>query len=629
MATQPTNLPVPSESPRDLKFNAGKIDEFVTSRELKYIDRFGGEHYTIEGISQLSKEAMASFGYITMDSFEDGNTLTLPNQVLRLEATGEYYRWDGTFPKVVPASSTPASTGGIGAGAWLSVGDATVRNWVKSNIGLSDTMDELISNLNTVGAAIIHGTHEVPLGGIEIPSCSQLIATGQCITASSADLTQIVGTGYFSKSDNSTVKVINPNNSEDYVEADIIAYISDKSIGMIGENEIFGSSTVIQNIALRGTAPLESGIGIFILNGGYHMIKNVQVHRAKYGLYIKDAWLSTFERFHTWGCVRQTGGTSSNYNACWARGHTDITGAFRFENLNYSVMDSCCSDRPRRGAFYFKNCIAVTLNSCATEGPGYFNNLMDTEGGAITFDVNNRMNITDFQVSPLSTYTGPLITVADNNNIRIERLFTNNGVAYTGADIYVHGNNSVINIEDAQVRGASTMPVIHIKPGSNSKVIVSLSGGNKVIFTAGITKDAPNSEKMFDKGTFTPTLSINSNNIGISYLYQVGTYSKVGNCVTVNFGLGLTSKGTSTGAVSIDNLPFNAYQYASGSLSNLQGASGAPFTIGTNASTKSRSLIVRRMASTSITPASESNISDSFEISGSITYQTDSLFNDM
>lgn len=137
MATQPTNLPVPSESLRDLKSNAGKIDEFVTSRELKYIDRFGGEHYTIEGISKLSKEAISSFGYITMDSFEDGNTLTLPNQVLRLEATGEYYRWDGAFPKVVPAASTPESTGGIGIGKWLSVGDATLRGELSSKDGYS------------------------------------------------------------------------------------------------------------------------------------------------------------------------------------------------------------------------------------------------------------------------------------------------------------------------------------------------------------------------------------------------------------------------------------------------------------------------------------------------------------
>lgn len=138
MATQPTNLPVRSESPRDLKFNAGKIDEFVTSAELKYTDRFGGQHYTIEGLRWLAQQTIAAFGYVTIDSFEDGATLTLPNEVLRLEATGEYYRWDGAFPlggKVVPPGSTPVSTGGVGVGAWLSVGDATLRGQLASPEG--------------------------------------------------------------------------------------------------------------------------------------------------------------------------------------------------------------------------------------------------------------------------------------------------------------------------------------------------------------------------------------------------------------------------------------------------------------------------------------------------------------
>lgn len=135
MATQPTNLPVPSESPRDLKFNAGKIDEFVTSMGWTYTDRFGVQHYTIEGMRWLAQQAIAAFGYITLDSFEGGNTLTLPNQVLRLEATGEYYRWDGGFPKTVPAGSTPESTGGIGSGKWLSVGDAALRTSLASPAG--------------------------------------------------------------------------------------------------------------------------------------------------------------------------------------------------------------------------------------------------------------------------------------------------------------------------------------------------------------------------------------------------------------------------------------------------------------------------------------------------------------
>ncbi len=139
MATQPTQDAVPSESPHDLKFNAGKIDEFVTSMGWTYTDRFGVQHYTIEGMRWLAQQAIAAFGYITLDSFEDGNTLTLPNQVLRLEATGEYYRWDGAFPKDVPAGSTPDSTGGVGGGKWLSVGDATLRSDLAESDGLKLT----------------------------------------------------------------------------------------------------------------------------------------------------------------------------------------------------------------------------------------------------------------------------------------------------------------------------------------------------------------------------------------------------------------------------------------------------------------------------------------------------------
>lgn len=137
MATQPTNLPVPSESPRDLKFNAGKIDEFVTSLALKYVDRFGGEHYTIEGLRQLAQEAISAFGWVPMDSFQAGATLTVPNQVLRWklpDGDGDYYRWDGAFPKTVPAASTPESTGGIGAGAWLSIGDAALRSALTNTV---------------------------------------------------------------------------------------------------------------------------------------------------------------------------------------------------------------------------------------------------------------------------------------------------------------------------------------------------------------------------------------------------------------------------------------------------------------------------------------------------------------
>lgn len=133
MATTPTNKPIPSEDPRDLKFNAGKIDEVVNSDAHYYTDRFGVRRFTIAGFQDTAEEAIRNYGYITMDSFEDGATLTLPNQVLRYEETGEYYRWDGEFPKIVSSGSTPEASGGIGLGAWLSVGDASLRSDLKSS----------------------------------------------------------------------------------------------------------------------------------------------------------------------------------------------------------------------------------------------------------------------------------------------------------------------------------------------------------------------------------------------------------------------------------------------------------------------------------------------------------------
>lgn len=130
MATQPTNLPVPSETPRDLKFNAGKIDEFVTSLVNTYIDRFGKQHYTIEGLRWLAQQAIAQYGWIPLGTFQAGATLTLPNHILKDETDNEYYRWDGSFlpsGKVVPEGSTPDSSGGVGPGKWLSMGDAVLR----------------------------------------------------------------------------------------------------------------------------------------------------------------------------------------------------------------------------------------------------------------------------------------------------------------------------------------------------------------------------------------------------------------------------------------------------------------------------------------------------------------------
>lgn len=80
-------------------------------------------------------KAAGLVGYITRRSFEKGFNVTTWNEVLLWEEDGEYYRWDGTLPKNVPEGSTPETAGGVGLGAWISVGDASLRGSLMNNDG--------------------------------------------------------------------------------------------------------------------------------------------------------------------------------------------------------------------------------------------------------------------------------------------------------------------------------------------------------------------------------------------------------------------------------------------------------------------------------------------------------------
>lgn len=139
MTTYNTGAPLGSSAAKDLYDNAQNFDHL--SNDLvneKWKDRFGVDRLTWHGIEKMSSEAMSAYGYILVDSFQDGATLTLPNQVLcwKLpDGDGEYYRWDGPLPKHVDAGSTPASSGGVGVGAWIGVGDASLRAFLATTAG--------------------------------------------------------------------------------------------------------------------------------------------------------------------------------------------------------------------------------------------------------------------------------------------------------------------------------------------------------------------------------------------------------------------------------------------------------------------------------------------------------------
>lgn len=136
---------------------------------------------------KMAAEIAGSLNLHYLYSFEKGNTLTNQNQILLLEATGDYYKWTGantTFPKVVPAGSTPASTGGEGVGLWVNLGSATLKNMLYNDAG------SLVGFKNPVGDKVMLGQY-MSEGYIRVKSREELLAAIDLVNSNLKKPTEI------------------------------------------------------------------------------------------------------------------------------------------------------------------------------------------------------------------------------------------------------------------------------------------------------------------------------------------------------------------------------------------------------------------------------------------------------
>ena len=187
MATTPTNKPIPSEDPRDLKFNAGKIDEEVNGSADYYTDRFSVQRLTNTGRNnqfqdaQLDKENrfqqfLLNSGYEFLGDYENGP--------YTIEARNQIIRYQNEFWRLNAATTPPYTTTGTNSTSWVTdvthfvyVGDAYLRQELASTLDyLGGSMVGTPYNLNVtqmldLGRVVYP---EMYHGGLENPTDDQL-----------------------------------------------------------------------------------------------------------------------------------------------------------------------------------------------------------------------------------------------------------------------------------------------------------------------------------------------------------------------------------------------------------------------------------------------------------------------
>lgn len=174
----------------------------------------GGSGWAREDLMlrEALRRSYAEAGYtLVSGSFEQGGTLTRSSDVLLFESDGKGYSWGGTLPKVVPQGSTPTTSGGIGAGAWVDRTDQTLRQEITAFSGKltpspawsdvpAHSDDDLGTPLNAQALALAERTEYLGFrqNSADVGTIAELIGTRILATKLALGfftLTKVAGTG--------------------------------------------------------------------------------------------------------------------------------------------------------------------------------------------------------------------------------------------------------------------------------------------------------------------------------------------------------------------------------------------------------------------------------------------------
>lgn len=169
----PTNKPVPSADIRDVVFAGAKVDEWATSTEGTYVDRFGKRHFTAEGINDQFQQFLLNSGYDPLADYVNGPiTFERRNQITAYN--GEFYRPKASVTLPYTTTGNTATTWATDEANFVALGDAALRQELAGGTG---------ENVGVYGDKTLAEFSENPqyYAGLNLPTYSDW-ATGAAST---------------------------------------------------------------------------------------------------------------------------------------------------------------------------------------------------------------------------------------------------------------------------------------------------------------------------------------------------------------------------------------------------------------------------------------------------------------
>jgi len=263
------------------------------------------------GTREALRRSYAAVGYNLVDgSFEAGGTLVSVRDVLLHESTGKAFSWLGSYPLgglVIPAGSTPASTGGFGVTAWNAMAAngkreiAYLEDYLPDLLGTTDYSD-IVQKVVDTSNIVLFGKGRCRISSVAWPTRATVIGVGNdavFVVSDDVDVFKLPAGGRFS---NFSIEITNPSYTKDILKV-ATSYLAATSTGR--END---DKTETRNISVRATS---TPAGSASLNcntiklladangkGVYkHVFDNIDMHRCGRPVDIEttgvDAWVNS------------------------------------------------------------------------------------------------------------------------------------------------------------------------------------------------------------------------------------------------------------------------------------------------------------------------------------------------